>query len=240
MFRQAVYDHGIHIVHNLEWNPTLRSNHYLSDIAGLLYVAAYLPRSAECDRWLAFAIQELIAEVGLQFQPDGSNFEASTSYHRLSAEIVLYCAVLCQSLPATKRQALVDYEPAPDWQPPLRSVEAQKYDIEQPSLLPDWVWQRLEKAGEFTHDITKPNGDIPQFGDNDSGRFLKLWPSYGQITVAVAVTTYQNLHGYEGLAPEQIYWDEKFLDHRHLTHSIGVILGRPDLLGGRSPPTGGP
>ncbi|UJB69473.1 heparinase II/III family protein [Acaryochloris sp. 'Moss Beach'] len=229
IFKQSVYDHGVHIIHNLEWNPNLRSNHYLSDIAGLLFVAAYLPRSGECDSWLAFAVQEFIAEVALQFHSDGSNFEASTSYHRLSAEIVLYCAALCCSLPNKKRQALVDYVPAPDWEPALHPYSEQAYDIENPHLLPDWLWERLEKAGEFTHEIIKPNSYIPQFGDNDSGRFLKLWPTYRQLTVAEAVATYQNLQGYDGHASEVIYWDEVLLDHRHLTRNIGVLLERPDL-----------
>ena len=34
----------------LEWSDTLRANHYLADIAGLLFCAAYLPRSEESDR----------------------------------------------------------------------------------------------------------------------------------------------------------------------------------------------
>jgi hypothetical protein len=68
-FRRSVYQHGWHIIHNLEWYPELRANHYLANIVGLLFVAAYLPRTPETDVWLAFAVQELVAEVGLQFYP---------------------------------------------------------------------------------------------------------------------------------------------------------------------------
>jgi hypothetical protein len=62
-FKKSIYEHGLHIVNNLEWNPEFRSNHYLSDIIGLLFVAAYLPRTPETDVWLAFAVQELTGEV---------------------------------------------------------------------------------------------------------------------------------------------------------------------------------
>jgi len=37
LFKRSVYEHGRHIINNLEWSPDLRSNHYLSDIIGLLY-----------------------------------------------------------------------------------------------------------------------------------------------------------------------------------------------------------
>ena len=87
VFLQSVYQHGQHIINNLEWHAELRNNHYLGDIVGLLFVAAYLPCSSETDAWLAFAVQELVVEVKEQFYEDGENFEASTSYHRLSTGI---------------------------------------------------------------------------------------------------------------------------------------------------------
>ncbi len=110
VFKRSIYEHGLHIINNLEWSPDLRSNHYLSDIAGLLFVAAYLPRTPEIDAWLAFAIQELIKEVENQFYPDGGNFEASTSYHRLSAEMVIYATALVLGLPEEKAGVLKSYD----------------------------------------------------------------------------------------------------------------------------------
>ncbi len=95
---RSVYQHGSHIIANLEWNNEAVGNHYLADIVGLLFVAAYLPRSAETDLWLAFSVQELVKEVGHQFTPDGANFEASTSYHRLCAEMVVYATALVLGL----------------------------------------------------------------------------------------------------------------------------------------------
>lgn len=94
-FISSVYDHGKHIIHHLEWMPTFRSNHYLANCVGLLFVGAYL---SGCEEWLDFAIAEFIKEVPLQFHPDGSSFEGSTSYHCLSAQIVAYASALAISV----------------------------------------------------------------------------------------------------------------------------------------------
>ena len=89
-FSNSVYEHALHIVNNLEYSPHLTSNHYLSDIAGLLFACAYLDGGGETDAWLAFAVQEVISEMKKEFYEDGGNFESSTSYHRLSGELMAY------------------------------------------------------------------------------------------------------------------------------------------------------
>lgn len=228
---QSVYEHGLHIIHHLEYSPELRSNHYLSDIAGLLFVAVHLPADRVADRWLAFAVQELISEMHDEFQPDGSNFEASTSYHRLSAEIMFYCAALCLGLPPGRKQALSHYVTAGhDVQPRLKEPLEQFYNVQDPQLFSDWFWERLEKAAEFTLHIMKPCGAIPQFGDNDSGRFLKIWPACDKTTTAQMVAKYKNLEHYRGLSDDSVYYDENILDHRHLLAVAGALFGRQDFL----------
>jgi hypothetical protein len=82
---RSIYEHGLHIVTNLEWHDQVRGNHYLADIAGLAFIAAYLPSTSETDVWLAFVVQELVTEVKHQFYPDGGNFEGSTAYSLLFA-----------------------------------------------------------------------------------------------------------------------------------------------------------
>ena len=37
IFKETIYNHAFHISKNLEWHPKWRNNHYLADIAGLLY-----------------------------------------------------------------------------------------------------------------------------------------------------------------------------------------------------------
>ena len=144
---RSVREHGRHIAANLEWTEQLRSNHYLADVVGLLFVAAYLPPDGETDHWLALARREVIAEGLSQFHNDGSNFEASTSYHRLSGEMLAYAVALLLGLDA------------------------------QSDAVPQQLAERLQRAAEFTIDLTKPSGHVAQIGDNDSGRFVKLGPA---------------------------------------------------------------
>ncbi len=198
-FKRSVYEHGKHIINHLEWSPDLRSNHYLSDIVGLLYVAAYLPSTSEVEAWLNFAVEELIKEVNTQFHPDGSHFEASTSYHRLSGELVVYATLLILSLPKVKQK------------------------------IPDSYIKHLQKIAEFTIDITRPDGLIPQIGDNDSGHFLKLSPIYQRLSVREAKARYCNLKDYQALPEDADYWDEVHLDHRSLVSAINGLFKREDF-----------
>jgi hypothetical protein len=82
--------HGRHVRANLEWHETRRGNHYLADLAGLAWIAAALPASPETTAWRTFAADQLAAETVRQIGPDGGGFEASTGYHRLSAEMLAW------------------------------------------------------------------------------------------------------------------------------------------------------
>ena len=204
-FNRSIYEHGLHIAKNLEWDPESRGNHYLSNVVSLLFVAAYLPCSSETNAWLAFGVQELIHEVERQFHAEGTNFEASTSYHRLSAEMVLYATALILGLPPEKTESLKGYDDRflrglPKLKPaPMTFHPLGKSGLFTP--LPVWYIERLEKMAEFTMAATKPNGHIVQIGDNDSGRFLKSYP----------------------------FDDEDPLDHRHLVAAINGLFGRKDF-----------
>ena len=233
VFKRSVYEHGLYIINNLEWSKELTSNHYLSDIVGLLFVAAYLPGTPETDVWLAFAVQELVKEVGVQFGPDGANFEASTSYHRLSAELIIYATALVLGLSDDKLQALERYDHRlHKVEPPLKPAPVALYPLpgsDRRTPFPAWYIERLEKMAEFTMHITKPDGRIPQIGDNDSGRFLKIMPSYRQMSVKEAKQQYKNLVDYDELADDDIYWVEDHLDHRHLVAAINGLFDREDF-----------
>jgi hypothetical protein len=64
-----------------------RTNHYLSDVAGLIVVAALFARGREGEEWGSWAIDELIAEMETQVRSDGCDHEASIPYHRLVSEL---------------------------------------------------------------------------------------------------------------------------------------------------------
>jgi hypothetical protein len=176
VFAASMLAHGRHVVANLEWAPKYRGNHYLADIVGLLFVAAYLPGSEETDAWLAFAVQELLIEVGYQFHEDGSSFEASVCYHRLSAEMVMWAFALLVGLSPEKRSVLQH----PHRHPSLARLRPQAIELHPLpgrgglSPIPAWAWLRLERMADFTRAMTRPDGLVVQFGDNDSGRFITL------------------------------------------------------------------
>ncbi len=185
LFMRSIQEHGKHIFLHLEWDPLLRSNHYLANIAGLLFVAVYMNDEA----WLSFALRELKAEVGLQFQADGSNFEASTSYHRLSAEMVLYATALSLEI----------------------GVE-----------FPEEFLDRIQKMADFIRDFTKPDGTIFQFGDNDSGRFIKLFPDELKIK---AIRKLKNLNA---VIQAQLGKSEEKGEPLSLYPDFGLYIQRKD------------
>ncbi len=78
--------HGRFIRSHLEWALT-RGNHYVSDIVGLLPVAALFFGSAEGREWAEWASREVLAELSHQVREDGCDHEASIPYHRLVTEL---------------------------------------------------------------------------------------------------------------------------------------------------------
>ncbi len=229
---RSVREHARHVAENLEWSERQRGNHYLADVCGLLYAAAYLPPDAETDAWLAFAIQELVAETGTQFDPEGANFEASTCYHRFAAELVAYATALALALPADRVRGLRSVAPRVfsdgprlAGAPPLAQDERGNPRIE----LPAWFAERLERMAEFTMHCARGDGSVPQIGDNDNGRFLRLPGSYELITVKEAIARYRSLDGYEGLPPERVFPDERVNDHRGLLAALAGLVDRDDL-----------
>ncbi len=179
IFNLSIYEHGLHILWNLEWASGARGNHYLANIAGLLFISAYLPVYNETANWLAFALQELGNEILHQFNSDGSNFEASTAYHCLSTEMMFYAFSLSQALPPEQIGALQKrtrvqwyYRKKINNKTPNFIINENDIKIEYKSE----IIERLHKIEDFSREIIQPGGAIPQIGDNDSGSFFKLSP----------------------------------------------------------------
>jgi len=157
IFLNSLYDHLRFIPKNLEWSPVLTTNHYLSDIAGLLILASSTEEIfPESKRLMRFAIEELKKEMFKQVYPDGTDFEASTCYHRLVLEIFFY----------------------PVW---WEVVHHRRFNGENYRELTGKLFGRsfvniLYKMFDAVLHLLKPNGRMPQIGDNDNGQFLKLYP----------------------------------------------------------------
>ncbi len=83
---RSLWEHLLFIEANLEFSHFLRSNHYLSNIAGLFALACYLegPAMARRRRTYAHKVQK---EILHQTYPDGGDFEASMGYHVLCTQI---------------------------------------------------------------------------------------------------------------------------------------------------------
>jgi hypothetical protein len=203
---RSVWDHAAHVAEHLEWCPLVRGNHYLADVVGLLFAAAHLPACPQSDAWLVGTIQQLVIEMELQFTPDGANFEASTCYHRLSAEMVAWGTAVVLALPKERQELWRRGVATPSvGRLPIRLGANAWYEgVEGLGPFPAEHFARLASMADFTRAITKPDGHVPQIGDNDNGRFLKLDPPSQQ-------------NGYED-----------HLDHGLLSSTIGGIFERTE------------
>jgi hypothetical protein len=87
--------HGAHILRNLEFSHVATSNHYLSDVVGLLWLGIILPELSAARKWREWALAEMLHEMDKQILPDGADYEASIGYHRFVLELFLYSFILC-------------------------------------------------------------------------------------------------------------------------------------------------
>jgi hypothetical protein len=126
----ALFDaHGRHVRRNLEYSYIAAGNHYLSDVAGLLWLGLLLPELSAARRWREFALKELLRELDRQVLADGADWEASTGYQRFITELFLYTFLLCREngldvgeRPWTRVRSMLEYVRAclrPDGRAPL-------------------------------------------------------------------------------------------------------------------------
>lgn len=213
IYAENLFLHGQHILEDLEYQEGFTSNHYLGNISGLLFIAAYLSETPIINQWLAFSIQELIHSMGRQFFADGGNFEASTSYHRLSGEMMVYSTAIILGLGKEKRSALETFS-IKNWKEKaiLLSPEQQLFKPKTLNILPNQFLAKLYRIGTFGLGIRKSNGEIPQFGDNDSGRFFRFSPNGHLMCSKKAVKLYLNLKNYSQQYLDEQFWDENDLN----------------------------
>ncbi|GAB6168181.1 hypothetical protein JCM1393_06410 [Clostridium carnis] len=93
-YNELLYKHGTYIWKNLENKGEVKSNHYISDLCGLLWLGIYFGEiSDESRNWLLFAKENLEKEITEQVNYDGTTYEGSTSYHKLVTELYLYTVI---------------------------------------------------------------------------------------------------------------------------------------------------
>ncbi|HEX8138292.1 MAG TPA: alginate lyase family protein [Pyrinomonadaceae bacterium] len=113
---KLLQQHAGHIQRNLEFSYIATSNHYLSDVVGLLWLGIMLPEMEGARAWLDAGRRELLRELDKQVLEDGADYEASTGYHRFVLELFLYSFILCRandvvlgSAYAGKVRAMLEY-----------------------------------------------------------------------------------------------------------------------------------
>lgn len=142
-FYRMLFLHGCFIFANLENRGMNTNNHYIANLAGLIWLGLFFgnftPKHCGRDNpshWLTWGLAELDKEILVQINPDGTDYETSTYYHRFVAEMLLLTSIFCG------RNNL---------------------------RLTDESLQRLERMGEFLADAAKPNELTPLIGDADDG-----------------------------------------------------------------------
>ena len=214
---KSLYHHGQFVESHLDFVQTGSNNHYLADIVGLLHISAALTEVPESDAWAALCIQELVVEMEREVLNDGTNYEGSTGYHRLVAEMFHHGTVAALRIPEKRRSRLSQAKGLRKHSPAV-DPRVWEFDPGTSVIFPDWYYERLSLMAELTRELTKPNGLVPQFGDQDSGRFLKFdWP---------AESASLDPGDTAGFIEEQ-------RDHRHLLATSQGLLGAgassPDL-----------
>ncbi|HAA76139.1 TPA: hypothetical protein DCE37_13570 [Candidatus Latescibacteria bacterium] len=98
-FLCSVWEHSTHIENNLEFGyiagQEVVSNHYLADVAGLVFAGILFPEFKDAGRWRQIGLEGLLRSMDEQVHDEGTDFESSVSYHRLTTEIFAACYALC-------------------------------------------------------------------------------------------------------------------------------------------------
>ncbi|MGE0560913.1 MAG: alginate lyase family protein [Flavobacteriales bacterium] len=220
-----IYLHGIHTFNNFEYKEGLTSNHYLGNIAGLTYVSTYLKGSDQLDFWLGYAIQELKNELPKQFLNDGSNFEGSTAYHRLSGEMFVYCFTVIHGISEERFKSISSI---PSKKYFTKAAYTQK-PLTSNSLISQEIIDTFYKMAQFSLAYRKPNGDISQVGDNDSGRFFKFTPCGKFISVQQAFETYSNYMATDDYV-EDVFWNENNINHDSFIAAVNGYFNDTSML----------
>lgn len=211
LFTNYIYWHGKHIVNNFEHNGGITSNHYLGNIAGLTFVSSYLIGKKEFNNWFLLSLQELNKEMSRQFFKDGSNFEGSTAYHRLSGEMFTYSTIIANAISEKRKKEIANHKIKKGLKQPCLTSTYASFNFEK-GIFDSQYYSYFKNMALFTMAYRKRNGDITQIGDNDSGRFFRLSPTGEFLALNSAIEKYQNLtltNDYK----EEKYWDENHINH---------------------------
>mgnify|MGYP001242168590 FL=1 len=93
-FKKSLYEHGWYIYRNLEDNFKNSTNHYVSNLVGLLLLGLIFNNCKEGKKWISYAIINIHKNILNQTYSSGVNYEKSINYHRLVTEMFTLCYIL--------------------------------------------------------------------------------------------------------------------------------------------------
>lgn len=97
-FFKCLYAHGLFIQKNIEGPGWYANNHYLANLAGLIFIGAGCPAFRNKSLfWIECGKIGLEREIYHQVLPDGVCFEESTCYHLFSLEIFFYAFIMAEA-----------------------------------------------------------------------------------------------------------------------------------------------
>lgn len=107
----SLYDHLVYLEHNWEVYDSRTSNHYLSDLVGYLYLCVFFQDLQGIKTKYQWCVQEIIKECDKQIFDEGSDYEGSTRYHVLVAELFYHAYVLMkqtgENIPTAFEQKII-------------------------------------------------------------------------------------------------------------------------------------
>jgi hypothetical protein len=89
----SIWHHARFVEENLEFTPR-GGNHLIADAVGLVYAGVAYPEFRDAERWRERGLSLLGRELLAQVYPDGVDYEASSSYHRMVLEFGLDAVLL--------------------------------------------------------------------------------------------------------------------------------------------------
>jgi hypothetical protein len=93
---ESIWHHAGYIEENLELTPR-GGNHLIADAVGLVYAGVAYPEFRDAAGWRERGLALLHGGLLAQVYPDGVDYEASSSYHRLVLELCLDASLLARS-----------------------------------------------------------------------------------------------------------------------------------------------
>lgn len=210
IFRRSLHEHVVHIMDHPEWSPTNRGNHYLANLAGMLFALRGLPLTDEYCAVIRFAIAEAAAEARQQFLQDGLNFEASIPYHGFSLEMLSIILAIATSYTTEEKDKICT---SPIHHRSLSATIQPATPSEFKKALHE-IKNQVHKAFEGLMNVMIDDVHIPNIGDNDSGYCTRITPNGSWVDATEAPNTYINLNPrYELPDVETMYPSKKADEH---------------------------